>query len=280
MSASAVGSGFAAPSVAQAFVQARLQACALEAFPGPLPPDLASGYLCQDAAIALWPDEVAGWKVGRVPPERQAEVGAERMAGPIFRRAVQQAAGMVDCPFIPGGFAAVEAEFVFRLGSDAPAQKLNWAADEAAGLVEAMHIGMEAAGSPLASINALGPRVIVSDFGNNAGLVLGPTIADWRERSPSELPCETFIEGRSVGRATAAAIPGGPLASLAFLLEHCARRGRPLRAGHLVSTGAATGVHEIGIGQSARIAFGGCGEILCRAVAASPVAADRLQAAR
>jgi 2-keto-4-pentenoate hydratase len=272
--------GFAPQAAAEAFVRARIEARALGGFPGALPPDLASGYLCQDAAIALWPDEIAGWKVGRVPPERQAETGAERMAGPIFRRAVQQAAGTVDCPFIPGGFAAVEAEFVFRLGADAPAHKLSWTTEEAAALVEAMHIGMEAAGSPLASINALGPRVIVSDFGNNAGLALGPAIADWRERTPDELPCETFIDGRSVGRATAAAIPGGPLASLAFLLEHCAHRGRPLRAGQLVSTGAATGVHEIEIGQSARIAFGGCGEILCRAVAAVPATADRLQAAR
>jgi 2-keto-4-pentenoate hydratase len=275
VSAPAVEPIFApAASVAQAFVRARLNAEALADFPGQIPPDLASGYACQEAAIALWPDEIAGWKVGRVPPERQAETGADRMAGPIFRRSIQPVAGaaaeVVEVAFIPGGFAAVEAEFVFRLGADAPAGKLRWTQDDAAQLVGAMHIGMETAGSPLAQINALGPRVIVSDFGNNAGLVLGPAIAGWREIASEDLVCETFIDGRSVGRASAAAIPGGPLASLAFLLEHCARRSRPLRAGQLISTGAATGVHEIEIGQSARIDFGAQGEIRCRTTAAEP----------
>ncbi len=54
-------------------------------------------------------------------------------------------------------------------------------------LVSGLHVGIEAAGSPLAAINELGPTVVVSDFGNNAGLLLGPAIPDWRKR-PLESP--------------------------------------------------------------------------------------------
>jgi 2-keto-4-pentenoate hydratase len=64
-------------------------------------------------------------------------------------------------------------------------------------------------------------------------------------------------------------MPGGPLESFRFLLEACARRGRPLRAGQLVSTGAITGVHEIRSGQSARVSFGRYGDLHCRAVPAA-----------
>ena len=146
--------------------------------------------------------------------------------------------------------------------------------EDAAALVDEMFIGVETACSPLKTINILGPKVIVSDFGNNGGLILGPAIEGWRERPMTDLPCETFIENNSVGRATAAYLPGGtPLASVAFLLGHAAARGRPLKAGQLVSTGAATGVHEIEIGQSACIDFGPDGAIACRAVAAQPVLA-------
>jgi 2-keto-4-pentenoate hydratase len=49
-----------------------------------------------------------------------------------------------------------------------------------------------------------------------------------------------------------------------------ARRGRPLRAGDFVSTGAATGVHSIQAGQSAEAIFTGIGSLRCRVVPMSP----------
>ena len=74
-----------APSeVARRFVSARLGARALTGFPGALPTDMAAGYAIQEAAIGLWPDEIAGWKVGKIPPELQAALGAERVLGPVF----------------------------------------------------------------------------------------------------------------------------------------------------------------------------------------------------
>lgn len=263
-----------AAAIAQRFVRARLDAVALPTYPGPMPADLESGYAVQDAAIALWPDELIGWKVGRIPPERQAESHADRLAGPIFRRNLRhaQGSGIVEFPAFLGGFAAVESEFVCRLGEDAPAGRTQWSVEDASALIDEMFIGAETACSPLPTINALGPKVIVSDFGNNGGLILGPAIQGWRDRQMSDLPCETIIEGISVGRATAASLPGGtPMASVAFLLGHAAARGRPLKAGQLISTGAATGVHPIAVGQSARVDFGPDGHIGCRAVAAKPV---------
>jgi 2-keto-4-pentenoate hydratase len=53
----------------------------------------------------------------------------------------------------------------------------------------------------------------------------------------------------------------------------CARRGRPLRAGCLVSTGAASGIHDILPGQSAALVFDGVGTLRCRAVPATPARA-------
>ncbi|RAK56898.1 2-keto-4-pentenoate hydratase [Phenylobacterium deserti] len=259
-------------SVARAFVQARRTAVALDAFPGgQIPADLAAGYACQDVAIGLWGEEIAGWKVGRIPDDLQAELGAERVAGPIFPGRVWRAGdGPVILPVIPGGFAAVEAEYVFRIGEDAPAGKTDWTVEEALMLVEDELVGVELAGSPLATINVLGPKVVASDFGNNAGLVLGASIPNWRERNDDWPPCETFIDGISVGRGAPSSIPGSPAAALVFLLGVCAARGRPLKRGQLVSTGAATGIHDIEAGQTARITFEGLGEIRCIAQIAQP----------
>lgn len=260
-----------ASKIAQRFVEARQRAEALQDYPGPIPPDLASGYECQEVAIGLWPDEIAGWKIGRIPPAFEVKLGAERLAGPIFRRAVDTFHGSpIECGVFVGGFAAVEAEYVFEVGRDAPAGQLRWTLEDAAAIVGRLLVGVEVAGSPLATINALGPTVVVSDFGNNAGLIVGAEIPDWRERRLEDLTAETSIDGKTVGRGGAANISGGPLESLRFLAEHCARRGRPLKKGMYISTGASTGIHDIAAGQSAHVEFHGIGTIDCVTIKRRP----------
>ncbi len=264
-----------AAAIADRFVQARLNATSLREFPGSLPANLDAAYAVQSAAIARWPDAVAGWKVAMLAPGWKERLGEERLVGPVFRNAVWIAAGdrVVDFPAFEGGFAAVEAEFIFRLGQDAPQGKNRWSGDEAAALVAALHVGVETAGSPLLSINDLGPLAIVSDFGNNSGAIVGSAVPNWQGRPLHSIPSETFIEGVSVGRVSAASVPGDPIAALAFALTRCARMGHPLKRGDFISTGATTGVHQIRAGQSARVSFGELGEIHCRAVPARRIEA-------
>ncbi|WP_372782800.1 2-keto-4-pentenoate hydratase [Phenylobacterium sp.] len=262
--------------VARRFVTARRAARALAGFPGSIPADMAAGYLIQEAAIGLWPDEIAGWKVGRIPAELQVALAADRVMGPVFAANVSNAAKTPTPVFaIPGGFAAVEAEYIYRMGEDAPAGKTDWTPRDALALVEEELVGVEFAGSPLASINILGPRVVAADFGNNAGLILGRPIPDWRTRTDDWPPCEAWVDGKLVGRGAPSSLPGGPAASLAFLMNAVAARGRPLKRGQLVTTGAASGIHDIEAGQTARITFGDLDEIRCIAHPAKPLPEGR-----
>lgn len=257
-------------AIARRFTGARRAAQALSEFPGRLPESLEEAYATQEVAIGLWPDEIAGWKIGKVPPAVQAEVGATRLAGPIFRASVQTpppgAAGTFAT--IPGGFAAMEAEVIVRVARDAPADRLDWTPEQALEYVDEMLIGMESAGSPLAIINELGPKVVVSDFGNNAGLILGPVIPGWRGRAPESLACATLVNGAVVGTGSAASLEDGPLGCFAWMLEHAARRGRPLRAGCLITTGQLTGIHEVAPGDEAVVDFGPLGRVRCTATIA------------
>lgn len=264
---------FDAQGVATKFVEARRLARYLADYPGTPPPDLSSAYQCQEHAIGLWGDAVVGWKVGWIPEPFSEQFGAQRLVGPVFRRDLQYARTntVARVPVFEHGFAAVEGEFILQLAADAPADRLDWSPELARPLVKAMYVGIEIASSPLRNINDFGPAVVVSDFGNNAGLLLGPEIADWQSRDPESLACETRIDGELVGRGSAASLSGGPLAALAFALSCNARRGRPLHAGDLVSTGAVTGVHPIAVGQSAEVNFGAAGILRCIALAVTPV---------
>ena len=255
--------------IARAFTHARRTATAVTAYPGVQPDSLDVAYAVQDEAIALWPDRIAGWKLGRVNAPWDERFGAGRLAGPIFAKTVRTAVDGQPTPFgvIEGGFAAVEAEYVLEL-ADTAVDRDGWTAETAADLVGRVFVGVEIAGSPFAEINGHGPAVTASDFGNNAGLILGAEISDWRNRL-SGLTCTTAIDGEIVGTGGAASIPNGPLDSLAFLLNLLHRRGRRLEAGQLISTGAATGVHQIFAGSSAVADFGPDGRIACVAVPAS-----------
>lgn len=257
--------------IADSFVAARVRGASLPDFPGSIPVDLIAAYRVQDFAIARWPDRVVGWKVGFIAAERRDNSGDDRLLGPIFAAGLRDATGgNVGFPVFPGGFAAVEAEYVLRLQTDAPDGKTDWTSAEAAALPATLHTGVEIASSPLATINILGPRVVVSDFGNNNGLILGPEIPGWLAMPEAQLTCHTFIEERLVGSGGATTLPGGLRAAFAFALSRSAKRGRPLKAGDLIATGNATGIHDIAVGQSARVSFTGFGDITCRAQAAIP----------
>lgn len=263
---------FAGEGIAQQFVSARLKAVALSEFPGTLPPDLDSAYAVQDAAIDIWPDEVAGWKIGKIPPDHAAKLGAKSLAGPVFRKDVRYPVpgGAVGYGMFVGGFSAVEAEFMYEIGVDAPAGKTSYTTEEAMGLVKRMICGVENAGSPLATINVVGPLCVVSDFGNNNGIIVGAEIPNWRERNLADLTVETFIDGKLVGTGSAANVPGGPIESLRFVAELCASRGRPLKKGMFITTGAITGIHDVVPGELARVEFKGFGTIQCVASPMKP----------
>ncbi len=257
-------------AIAKAFVDARLAARCTPGYPGGrIPRTMAEGYAVQDIAIGLFPDAVVGWKVGGVAPALQAQLGAHRLAGAIFARNVWTATGgeVTPLPEIEGGFAAVESEFIARIAADADPAKTDWTIDEAREQVDKVFIGVELAGSPLSAINDLGPTVVASDFGNNGGLIVGPEIADWRE-SLESIAVETVINGASVGTGGARSLQGGALESVRFLLEHCARWGRPLKKGMLISTGAVTGVHRAHAGDEAVCVFKGIAELHCSVVRA------------
>jgi 2-keto-4-pentenoate hydratase len=265
---------FDARKVAARFVEARRSAGWFDGYPGAQPPDLEAAYRCQDQAIALWDDTIVGWKVGWIPEPLSEKFGSQRLVGPIFSRGLRRTNGAasIEAPVFAQGFAAIEAEFVFELARDAPDNVFDWTPESARSLVKTLFVGVEIASSPLRNINDYGPAVVVSDFGNNAGLLLGAEVTDWQQRSLESLVCETRIDGSRVGQGSAATVSGGPLAALAFALRCNARRGRPLRAGEFVTTGAATGVHTIAAGQAAEMIFAGLDTMRCVAVPMTPVA--------
>jgi 2-keto-4-pentenoate hydratase len=250
---------------------ARRSAAGLDDFPGTLPATLDEAYSIQDEAIERWNRPIAGWKVGRVFEPLAGHFRTDRLTGPIFTVRQAPANGVpVVMPVFDRGFAAGEAEFLLRIGASPPPGKTGFSLEEAAELIDAVHVGIEIASSPLGIINELGPVAVVSDFGNNNGLVIGPEVPDWRGSGFEAWEVATFVEDREVGRGRAADFPDGAFGSVRFLLELMASRGVSLRTGQWISSGAVTGVHPVKPGQTVRAEFGPGIGVACLLEAARP----------
>lgn len=260
-----------AATIAGRFLAARRSAGGLAAYPGDFPETLDQAYEIQDEAIAAWGRPVIGWKVGRINPPLSERYGADRLAGPIFTsRTVAAGAAAPEMAVFAAGFAAGEAEFLLRVGRTPPSGQARFTLEEAADLIDAVHVGIEIASSPLGAINKLGPVAVISDFGNNNGLVVGPALPDWRSSGFEQWPVTVRIDGVEVGTGRASAFPDGAIGAARFLLELMAKRGIALRPGQWISSGAVSGVHDAAAGQTVEARFGESYTLACRLTAARP----------
>jgi 2-keto-4-pentenoate hydratase len=249
-----------AENIARSFTDARRAGLALPDFPGRIPDSLAQAYAVQDRAISLSDADIAGWKVGKISPPFD---GVDRLAGPIFASHVVPASDDLTMPIFADGFGAAEAEFLLRVGTAPDPAKTRYTTQEAAALIDAVHVGIEIASSPFPGINDHGPTVTVSDFGNNNGLVVGAAIEGWRDLDLDAWPVELWINDALIGSATTATMLDGPFGAVRFLLELLAARGIPVAAGQWISTGAVTGVHPVAVGDRVTVRFDRRLEVAC-----------------
>jgi 2-keto-4-pentenoate hydratase len=173
-------------------------------------------------------------------------------------------------PVFDKGFAAAEAEFLLRIGQAPEPGKASFTLEEAASLIDVVHIGIEVASSPLRAINDLGPIAVASDFGNNNGLVIGAAVQDWHASGFEEWSVTTRIDGGEVGAGRASTFPDGAIGSARFLFELMAHRDIQLRPGQWISSGAVTGVHDAKPGHAVEARFGDGFSVCCRLTAAEP----------
>jgi 2-keto-4-pentenoate hydratase len=249
--------------IAARFLTARRQASGLADYPGAMPLSLDEAYSIQNHAIAAWNRSIVGWKVGRVQEPFASRLGADRLAGPIFFQAQGDDGSHPKMPVFSEGFAAAEAEFLLRIGKTPPPDQQKFSLEEAADLIDVVSVGIEVASSPLRTINQLGPIAIVSDFGNNNGLIVGHEIRNWRSSSFEKWQVRTLIDGELVGTGTADSFPDGAIGSARFLFELMARRGIALKPGQWISTGAVTGVHDARAGQRVEAIFNKSLQVSC-----------------
>lgn len=260
--------------ISKALIDARRACLPLTGYPADLPQSLAQAYAVQMQSIADWDADLIGFKVGGVPPKFQEQFPTIWQAGPMFadQRYTAKTGDSLYVTVFEGGFAAYEAELVFVLKDldklDAPLQTV----EETHAFIERVHLGAEIASSPNPEVNNLGPGSIISDMGNNAGVVLGPEAPLTILEDFSKLEVVLHIDDVEIGRATPNPGENGPLGALRFILNHfISLKGQlDLPENCLISSGAITGVHQSHAGTKGNLKFGDLAEYELKMVPRRP----------
>lgn len=226
---------------------------------GAAPRDLDEAIAIQDA-LARRTGPAAGWKIGATAPEVREKIG---LVHPFFGRvfaATVHASGAV----LPAGRGhnILEAELAVSVARDATGTAYD--AESIAEAVGNVQLCIEINRPSYRAPFAMRGFDVIADNGSNGGLVLGPALADWRQRDLAEIAVVFRVNGQDLARGTGAAAMGHPFAALAWLANERARLGAPLRAGDIVATGSLMGFVAAKPGDLAEADFAGIGTVSVR----------------
>ena len=192
---------------------------------------------------------------------KAAAVGGAMALAPFFEGMVLDSpAQMAGASF---NHCVIEAEVAFRMGTAVAPRDGGYSDDEVQAAVSAAFGVIEAPNIRYAELPPNFPAMAADGIGAQA-LVIGPEIADWRERDLDAIEVEVLFDGEKVAEGRPER--PSPLGILTAAVNEIGARGMTVEAGQLITTGAAA-LHQPAVaGQTATIRFPGVGEVVLELV--------------
>lgn len=198
---------------------------------------------------------VAGFKIGLTTPVMQKLCGVDEPCyGAIFASEVHhRRAELATTNYCRLG---IETEIAVRLGEDLPD-----GSDPArvVASVESVMAAIELLEDLRHDYKRLSAAAMVAGNVWNAGIVLGPPVADWRRLDLAEATARLTINGREIGHGRGSDVMGNPLHALAWLADKRAAQGTPLKRGQIVMTGSMVPIRFPSSGDHAVVEVAGLG---------------------
>jgi 2-keto-4-pentenoate hydratase len=224
------------------------------------PTTLAEAYAAQEALARLLTPRagpVAGLKIATTTPVMQALMGIDHpCGGMIFARRVHESPAQLALADYQ--HLMIECELAIRLDRDQPESPTSYTAESVKPAVGAAMPAFELIEDRNADYKRTNALSLIADNCWNAGVVLGaPVPFDGRPLAGIEGRLAIDEEERHAGATD------DPLATLAWIANLAAERGRPMRAGMVVITGSVIATLPIRAGErfSFRLAGLNCAEL-------------------
>ena len=205
----------------------------------------------------------------RIFAARWARTGAPAVA---WKAAVLEGA-MALAPFFEGmvldspaqmagdvfNHCVIEGEVAFRMASDFAPREGGYSDAEVQAAVGSAHAVIEAPNIRFADFPPGMPSMAADGVGAQA-LVIGPEIADWRERDLDSVEVAVLIDGEQVAEGRDER--PSPLEILTATVNEIGARGMTVQAGQVITTGAAAIYQPASAGQTATLRFPGIGDVV------------------
>jgi 2-keto-4-pentenoate hydratase len=204
--------------------------------------------------------KIAGYKIALTSKAMQDFVGIRHpLWGAILAHRVHRApARLAAADHVHLG---IECEIALRLGRDLPASGAPYGETDIAAAVDAAMPAFELVEDRNADYKALDALGLVADNAWNAGIVVGPEIADWRARDLGAAHGKLELNSAFVGEGHGRDALGHPVTALTWLANGLAERGLALGAGMIVMTGSIVITKFLKAGDRARYVLDGMGEV-------------------
>ncbi|MBM3489516.1 MAG: hydratase [Alphaproteobacteria bacterium] len=248
-------------AVAEAIWQAWRDDTRLSALPQAVRPgSLAEGYAAQRALAALAGSRCYGWKIAATSAEGQRHIGVDApLAGRLFESfRLADGAGISVTGLT---MRCAEPEFAFRLGHALPPRATSHGEAEVMAAVAGLYLAIEVPDSRFADFAAAGGAQLAADNACARYFVLGPEMADWSGRDLAAVAVTVEVNGRPVSQGSGANVLGDPRRALTWLANHLAGTEGGLKAGDIVTTGAAAKPVTIAAGDRVTAHFAGLGKV-------------------
>lgn len=190
-----------------------------------------------------------GYKIGATTAVMQRYLNIDHpCAGAIFARGLMRNGSALKVGDLvrPG----VECELDVELARPLEPSAAPFDRDNVAAAVGAVFPAIEIVDDRYVHWRSLDAGTLIADDFFQAGLVLGPRFTHWQSLDLGAIAGAAFLNGAEIGRGKGADILGHPLDALAWLANHCARRGVTLARGTLVSLGSLIQTHWLEPGDA------------------------------
>jgi 2-keto-4-pentenoate hydratase len=222
------------------------------------PASIAEAYAAQEAYYGLAEPTfgpVAGAKIATTTKVMQALMGIDHpCGGAIFSRTIHRSpATLYAADFVN---LRIESEIAVALGADLPASGAPWTRERVAPAIAAALPAFELIEDRNADYAKTEATSLIVENCWNGGIVIGAPQRVAVDRLVG-IAGRLTLAGKLVGEGAAE----DPAATLAWLANHLAERGRDLKAGMVVITGSLIPTVSIAPGQRAEFTVEGLGEV-------------------
>jgi len=197
-----------------------------------VPANAAQAYVVQDETVAAL-GGAGAWKVAPMPAE------GEPFCSPILASDIHASGTALRKADLPG--LGIEVEVAVTLGEDLGGKPGGYTPEDILAAIASWHVAIEVLASRYADRTTAPTLAAIADLQSSGAVILGPPT---QFATLPEFGAQALVlrfDGEVVQQSAGNATTENVLASLAWLANHAAGRGQPLRAGYVVITGARLG---------------------------------------